>query len=91
MFREIAVKTLTGKGKLENYINKTISLDSNVSKTLVCWIINFEHQVEIINSDIFTILFKAIILSCIVITISFYRTFCTFWLSSFTHPPSMEY
>lgn len=53
MFREIAVKTLTGKGKLENYINKTISLDSNVSKTLGCWIINFEHQVEIINSDIF--------------------------------------
>ena len=53
MFREIAVKTLTGKGKLENYINKIVTLENNVSKTLGCWIINFEHQVEIINQDLF--------------------------------------
>lgn len=53
MFREIAVKTLTGKGKVENYINKFISLEGNISKTLGCWIINFEHDVEIIDQEVF--------------------------------------
>lgn len=53
MYREIAVKTLTGKGKLEHYINKTIKLENDISKTLGCWIINFQHECEIKNKEIF--------------------------------------
>ena len=33
MYREIAVKTLTGKGKLEHYINRTITLEKDISKS----------------------------------------------------------
>ena len=53
MYREIAVKTLTGKGKLEHYLNKTITLEKDISKTLGCWIINLDYNTEIKNKEIF--------------------------------------
>lgn len=47
MYREIAVKTLTGKGKLEHSLERTIRLENNISKTLGCWIINLQYDTEI--------------------------------------------
>ncbi len=44
MVREIAVKTLTGKGKLSYFKEQKIVLGSNVSKLLGCWIINLKHE-----------------------------------------------
>ena len=44
MNREIAVKTLTGRGKLNYLYEKKISLENDISKTLGCWIIN-HHMV----------------------------------------------
>ena len=52
MYREIAVKTLTGKGKVENYLQKRIVLDKEISKTLGCWIINLEYETEVKNKTI---------------------------------------
>lgn len=52
MYREIAVKTLTGKGKIENYLQKKIVLDKGISKTLGCWIINLEYETEVKNRSI---------------------------------------
>lgn len=53
MYREIVAKTLTGKGKLEHYLNKTIKLEGDISKTLGCWIINFQHETEIKNKEVY--------------------------------------
>ena len=47
MYREIAVKTLTGKGKVENYLQKRINLEKEISKTLGCWIINLDYTTEV--------------------------------------------
>lgn len=53
MYREIAVKTLTGKGKLEHSLERTIRLENNISKTLGCWIINLQYDTEIKNKEIY--------------------------------------
>lgn len=53
MIKEIAAKTLTGKGKLAYYLEKEIFLDANVSKLLGCWIINLEYKEVIENKKIF--------------------------------------
>lgn len=53
MYREIAVKTLTGKGKVEHYLNKIIKLENKVSKTLGCWIINLEFVPELKNEEVY--------------------------------------
>ncbi len=44
MYREIAAKTLIGKGKLSSIINKRIYIDEDISKTLGCWIINLKYE-----------------------------------------------
>lgn len=53
MYREIAVKTLTGKGKLSQIIEKTIKLEKQITKTLGCWVINFIYQAEVKGKEIF--------------------------------------
>lgn len=45
MNREIAVKTLTGRGKLNYFYEENIFLDCDVSKTLGCWIINLQYEI----------------------------------------------
>ncbi len=44
MLREIAAKTLTGKGKISYYYEKELTLKEDVSKLLGCWIINLEYE-----------------------------------------------
>ena len=46
LLREIIVKTLIGKGKYDSYDTKIIKLNENVSKTLGCWIINHQCNLE---------------------------------------------
>lgn len=47
MLREIACKTLVGRGR-ENYsIQKNIFINDCVSKTLGCWIINLKYETDI--------------------------------------------
>lgn len=46
MYREIIVKTMIGKGKLDHYETRTLSLPENASKTLGCWIINHQYETE---------------------------------------------
>ncbi len=52
MYREIAAKTLTGKGKLAYYLEKELYLKDNVSKLLGCWIINLQHHCEHQNQEV---------------------------------------
>lgn len=52
MYRQVALKTLTYKGKLEYLLQKEIHLDLNVSKLLGCWIINLEYETVRNNDDI---------------------------------------
>ena len=53
MFREIACKTLTGKGKINQIVEKEIYINDEISKTLGCWIINLKHEIIRKNLDIF--------------------------------------
>ena len=53
MYREIAAKTLTGKGKINQTIEKEIFISNEISKTLGCWIINLKHEIIRKNLDIF--------------------------------------
>lgn len=53
MFKEIAAKTLTGKGRLSYFFEKELHLEDDVSKLLGCWIINLDYKEEVINKDVF--------------------------------------
>ena len=53
MYREIAAKTLTGKGKINQVIEKEIFISEQISKTLGCWIINLKHEIVRENLNIF--------------------------------------
>ena len=53
MFREIVCKTLTGKGKINQVIEKELFISNEISKTLGCWIINLKHEIIRENLDIF--------------------------------------
>lgn len=44
MYREIATKTLVGKGKLAFILDKKIKIGEDISKTLGCWIINLNYD-----------------------------------------------
>ncbi len=55
MIKEIAAKTLTGKGRLSYFLEKDFHLDDNVSKLLGCWIINLEYKTEIKDKDIYLV------------------------------------
>ncbi len=52
MYREIATKTLIGKGKLPYYLEKEIHIEDNVSKLLGCWIINLKYYSEYQEKDV---------------------------------------
>ena len=53
MYREIMAKTLTGKGKINQVIEKELFISNDISKTLGCWIINLKHEIIRENLDIF--------------------------------------
>ena len=53
MFREIAAKTLTGKGKLTYFYEKKLVLSEDVSKLLGCWIIDLKHEYYVKNKEVF--------------------------------------
>lgn len=53
MYREIMAKTLTGKGKINQVIEKELFISNEISKTLGCWIINLKHEIIRENLDIF--------------------------------------
>lgn len=53
MNREIAVKTLTGRGKLNYVFEKKINLENNISKTLGCWIINLNYETKIKDENLY--------------------------------------
>lgn len=53
MYREIMAKTLTGKGKINQVIEKELFISNDISKTLGCWIINLKHEIVRENLDIF--------------------------------------
>lgn len=55
MYKEIAAKTLTGKGRLSYFLEKELHLDDDVSKLLGCWIINLEYKEKVINKDVYLI------------------------------------
>lgn len=44
MYREIAAKTLTAKGKLSYFNELIFNLNENVSKLLGCWIIDLKQD-----------------------------------------------
>ena len=52
MYREIMAKTLTGKGKINQVIEKELFISNDISKTLGCWIINLKHECKIENRRI---------------------------------------
>ena len=51
MYREIAGKTLTGKGKINQVVEKEIFISNDISKTLGCWIINHQYIPYIISES----------------------------------------
>ena len=51
MLREIAVKTLTGRGKLPYLYEEELHLDNEVSKTLGCRIINLKYNIITENNE----------------------------------------
>ena len=51
MLREIAVKTLSGRGKLPYFYEDEIYIEDEVSKTLGCWIINLKYQIVKENNE----------------------------------------
>ena len=51
MLREIAVKTLTGRGKLSYLYEEELLLDNSISKTLGCWIINLKYNIITENNE----------------------------------------
>ena len=53
MYREIMAKTLTGKGKINQVIEKELFISNDISKTLGCWIINLKHEIIRENLVIF--------------------------------------
>ena len=53
MYREIMAKTLNGKGKINQVIEKELFISNEISKTLGCWIINLKHEIIRENLDIF--------------------------------------
>lgn len=53
MLREIVAKTLTGRGRINYYYERELRLDSNVSKTLGCWIINLNYEIVTEKNDIY--------------------------------------
>ena len=53
MYREIMAKTLTGKGKINQVIEKELFISNEISKTLGCWIINLKHEIIRENLDVF--------------------------------------
>lgn len=53
MYREIIAKTLTGKGKYNQVIEKNIYINDQISKTLGCWIINLKTEISRENQDVF--------------------------------------
>ena len=52
MYREIAAKTLTAKGKLSYFYEKILLLEENVSKLLGCWIIDLKHNTYVKNKEV---------------------------------------
>ena len=52
MYREIAAKTLTAKGKLSYFNELIFNLDENVSKLLGCWIIDLKQDTYVINKTV---------------------------------------
>jgi spore coat protein E len=53
MYREIIVKSLIKKGKINLHLEKEIILEEHVSQTLGCWIIALENEIENLNNEIF--------------------------------------
>ena len=53
MYREIMAKTLNGKGKINQVIEKELFISNDIPKTLGCWIINLKHEIIRENLDIF--------------------------------------
>lgn len=53
MLREIAVKTLTGRGRINYFYERELKLDPDISKTLGCWIINLQYAVECQGEEIY--------------------------------------
>ena len=53
MYREIMAKTLNGKGKINQVIEKELFISNDISKTLGCWIINLKHEITRKNLDVF--------------------------------------
>lgn len=53
MNKEILVKTLVGKGKIQKLYETKIKVDRLISKTLGCWVINFSYEIENKNNQLF--------------------------------------
>lgn len=53
MLREIAAKTLTGRGRINYFYERELQLNTDVSKTLGCWIINLNYEIEYDKDDIY--------------------------------------
>ena len=54
MLREVAVKTLTGRGKIPYIEEKSVVLsDINISKILGCWIINLNYDIRYEGNKVF--------------------------------------
>ena len=53
MLREIAVKTLTGRGRINYFYERELHLDSDISKTLGCWIINLNYERKFEGEDLY--------------------------------------
>ncbi|MDD6302484.1 MAG: outer spore coat protein CotE [Bacillales bacterium] len=52
MYRDIIAKTLVGKGKLNQLIEKKIKLEEFVSKLLGCWVINLSYETKKEKDDV---------------------------------------
>ena len=53
MLREIACKTLVGRGKVSYFYERELFLCEAVSKTLGCWIINLNYEVKYDKDDVY--------------------------------------
>ena len=52
MLKEIACKTLTGRGRIDYLYERELRLD-NISKTLGCWIINLNYEINYEKEDVY--------------------------------------
>lgn len=53
MNKEIIAKTISAKGRIHSFTDKSFFLNEDVSKLLGCWIINLDYKVENKNNDIY--------------------------------------